>query len=450
MSKAKKKRKIDITWTKLNDKYHILDAIKDKGYFIISAKQIGEFQEARLAVKFDYSDARPELFVKNNLSILPITRGDYYISHINAYHNFESATSDITYLRPPEHIRSLDVISINSESKALNMAYISGILADFLEDERLLPTVSGSMSSESFVFYANVVSEAVTDEDSAVTDEDSAVTVENSQIEIDAAYEGVKSLALMEAKRDLTDNFLIRQLYYPFRTWQQKMAEKPVRPVFLIYSNSIFYLYEYRFNDLQHYNSLELVKHKRYCLEDTHISVEDVQKILKKLRFNKEPNIQFPQANSFERVINICELLYINDVEKNFITEEYSFDVRQSSYYLDAARYLGLVEKSLDLDGHDCYTLTKLGKSLFSMSYKQRQLKLIETILSYKSFYLTYEAYRNNNEMPSKAEIVSYIRQAGVVDPKTGLPYSDSTNKRRASTVSAWVRWIFSILDNQI
>ena len=321
------------------------------------------------------------------------------------------------------------------------MAYISGVLADFLEDENLLPTVSGRMSSESFAFYANVVGEAI-------TDEDSAVTVENSQIEIDAAYEGVKSLALMEAKRDLTDNFLIRQLYYPFRTWHQKMAKKPVRPVFLIYSNSIFYLYEYRFNDLQHYNSLELVKHKRYCLEDTHISVEDVQKILKKLRFNKEPKIQFPQANSFERVINICELLYINDVEKNFITEEYSFDVRQSSYYLDAARYLGLVEKSLDLDGHDCYTLTQLGKSLFSMSYKQRQLKLIETILSYKSFYLTYAAYRNNNEMPSKAEIVSYIRQAGVVDPKTGLPYSDSTNKRRASTVSAWVRWIINTINN--
>ena len=67
---------------------------------------------------------------------------------------------------------------------------------------------------------------------------------------------------------------------------------------------------------------------------------------MRKIRFNKEPNIQFPQANSFERVINICELLYINDVEKNFITEEYSFDARQSSYYLDAAIYLGLVEKS--------------------------------------------------------------------------------------------------------
>ena len=439
MSKAKKKRKIDITWTKLNDKHHILDAIKDKGYFIISAKQIGEFQEARLAVKFDYSDARPELFVKNNLSILPITRGDYYISHINAYHNFESDTSKITYLTPPEHIKSLDVTSINSESKALNMAYISGILADFLEDENLLPTVSGRMSSESFAFYANVVGEVV-------TDEDSTVTVENSQIEIDAAYEGVKSLALMEAKRDLTDNFLIRQLYYPFRTWQQKMAKKPVRPVFLIYSNSIFYLYEYRFNDLQHYNSLELVKHKRYCLEDTHISVEDVQKILKKLRFNKEPNIQFPQANSFERVINICELLYINDMEKNFITEEYSFDARQSSYYLDAAIYLGLVEKSEIKDGHDFYTLTKIGKSLFYMSYKQRQLKLIEIILSYKSFNLVYKASCKAKERLSDNDIVKLIKKAGVINPQTGTPYSDATYKRRSGTVRSWIRWIEGLI----
>ena len=441
MSKAKKKRKIDITWTKLNDKYHILDAIKDKGYFIISAKQIGEFQEARLAVKFDHSDARPDLFEENNLSILPITRGDYYISHINAYHNFESDTSEITYLRPPEHIKSLDVTSINSESKALNMAYISGIFADFLEDESLLPTVSGRMSSESFVFYADVVNKDV-------TDKEPTVTVENSQIEIDAAYEGIHSLALMEAKRDLTENFLIRQLYYPFRTWHQKMAGKPVRPVFLIYSNSIFYLYEYRFKELQHYNSLELVKHKRYCLEDTHISKEDVQKVLKKVHLNKEPDIPFPQANSFERIINMCELLYINDVEKNFITDEYSFDERQSSYYLAAAKYLGLAEESLDIDGHDCYTLTKVGKSLFSMSYKQRQLKLIESILSYKSFNLTYKAYCKSNERLSDREIAEFMKQAGVINPETGLPYSQSTYKRRASTVRAWISWIFNIINN--
>lgn len=439
MCKISKARKIDETWEKLNKKYKIVEIINSIGYYKISADEIKEFQEPRLAVKFDHSDDRPKLFMEHDLSILPITRGDYYISRIKAYHNFESISSDITYLRPPEHIKSLDITSINSESKALNMAYISGIIADFLNDKKLLPTVSGRMSSEGFVFQA-----AVADKKATIS---SVVQVENSQIEIDAAYEGINSLALMEAKRDLAENFLIRQLYYPFRTWQRKMGNKPVRPIFLIYSNSIFYLYEYRFNDSQHYNSLELVKHKRYSLEDTNISADDVQEVLDEVRFNPEPLIHFPQADSFERVINICELLYINDMEKDLITEEYSFDTRQSLYYLDAARYLGLVKKEVTSD-HRFYSLTKLGNSLFSMSYKQRQAKLIETILSYKSFYLTYEAYRNNNEMPSKAEIVSYIRRAGVVDPKTGLPYSDSTNKRRASTVSAWIRWIINTINN--
>ena len=438
MSKAVKARKVDITWDNLNTKYNIVESVNKYGYYKISADEIKEFYEPRLAVKFDHYDERPKLFLEHDLTILPITRGDYYISRIKAYHKFEFIDSDITYLTPPEYIKSLDVHSINSESKALNMAYISGILGDFLEDEKLLPTVAGRMSSENFSFYASLYNDDV-----AIS---SFINVENSQIEIDAAFEGIRSLAFMEAKRDLSDNFLIRQLYYPFRTWQRKMGDKPVRPVF--YSNSIFYLYEYKFTDLQNYNSLELVKHKRYCLENTHISRRDVKMIMDIVRFNREPLVPFPQADSFERVINICELLYINDMEKDSITDEYSFDTRQSSYYLDAARYLGFVERSIDEDGHRSYCLTKLGYELFSMPYKQRQLKLIERILSFKVFYLTYKAYCDNEEMPSKEEIITIILQSGVVDPKTKLPYSKSTNKRRAGTVTSWINWIISTINN--
>lgn len=440
MSKAVKARKVDITWDNLNTKYNIVESVNKYGYYKISADEIKEFYEPRLAVKFDHYDERPKLFLEHDLTILPITRGDYYIFRIKAYHKFEFIDSDITYLTPPEYIKSLDVHSINSESKALNMAYISGILGDFLEDEKLLPTIAGRMSSENFSFYASLYNDDV-----AIS---SFINVENSQIEIDAAFEGIRSLAFMEAKRDLSDNFLIRQLYYPFRTWQRKMGDKPVRPVFLIYSNSIFYLYEYKFTDLQNYNSLELVKHKRYCLENTHISRRDVKMIMDIVRFNREPLVPFPQADSFERVINICELLYINDMEKDSITDEYSFDTRQSSYYLDAARYLGFVERSIDEDGHRSYCLTKLGYELFSMPYKQRQLKLIERILSFKVFYLAYKAYCDNEEMPSKEEIITIILQSGVVDPKTKLPYSKSTNKRRAGTVTSWINWIISTINN--
>ena len=431
-----KKRKIDITWSNLDSKYNIVHNVNLNGYFIISADMIKEFQEPRLAVKFDHSDDRPELFIDNNLTILPITRGDYNISKIIAYHTFETVSSKITYLSPPEYIKSLDIHSINSESKALNMAYISGIIEDFLVDEKLLPTVSGRMSSESFVFQGSLCNR-----DKSLSP---VVKVENSQIEIDAAYEGINSLALIEAKRDLSDNFLIRQLYYPFRTWKRKMGEKAVRPIFLIYSNSIFHLFEYKFLELQHYNSLELVKYKKYSLEDTKIKEDEVKAIMKSLSFHVEPNIPFPQADSFERVINICELLYINDMEKNSITEEYSFDSRQSSYYLDAARYLRLIRRDLNEEGNPSYSLTKLGKSLFSMGYKERQLKLIELILSHEVFCLVYEYYLENHSIPSKKDIVSYMEQTAIKNPNTGQPYSDSTNKRRASTVVAWIRWIIN------
>jgi hypothetical protein len=43
------------------------------------------------------------------------------------------------------------------------------------------------------------------------------ININGAQIELDAAYEGIESLALIEAKKYLSDDFLIRQLYYPFR-----------------------------------------------------------------------------------------------------------------------------------------------------------------------------------------------------------------------------------------
>ena len=91
----------------------------------------------------------------------------------------------------------------------------------------------------------------------------STVTVNNSQIEIDAAYEGIHSLALFEAKRDLSEDFLVRQLYYPYRVWKSRMT-KPVRPLFLVYSNGIYRIYEYEFKDPNNYSStaLETMKNR--------------------------------------------------------------------------------------------------------------------------------------------------------------------------------------------
>ena len=129
--------------------------------------------------------------------------------------------------------------------------------------------------------------------------------VNNARIEIDAAYEGVKYLSLFEAKRDLSEDFLVRQLYYPYRTWSSRVT-KHVKPVFLIYSNGIFHLYEYRFEDVLNYNSLTLVKQKNYAIS-ADISLREIENILNEVPLVEEPDISFPQANSMARMINLVE-----------------------------------------------------------------------------------------------------------------------------------------------
>ena len=197
----------DIAWEKLFEKYDILKHIEITGQFQISAKQIKEVREPRLMAKFDHTINLPQIFADNKLCILPVTRGDYIISHFDAYHKFEPCNPTITRISLPTYIQSLDSSNIPSETIALNCAVAAGIIADFLDDEDIVSTVSGRMGSGVFDFnIENLKSRAL-----------SKVTVNNSQIEIDAAYEGVHSLALFEAKRDLSDDFLVRQLYYPYR-----------------------------------------------------------------------------------------------------------------------------------------------------------------------------------------------------------------------------------------
>ena len=181
------------------------------------------------------------------------------------------------------------------------------------------------------------------------------IDVANSQIEIDAAYEGINCLSLFEAKRDLSDDFLVRQLYYPFRVWKERVT-KPVKLVFLVFSNGMFNLYQYEFDDPQNYNSLRLVKQKNYVIA-TEISLSDIENLLITVPFVAEPKISFPQADRMSRIVNLIELLNEKPMTKQDITSKYAFDERQTNYYTDAGRYLGLIEKGHDENGNILFQL---------------------------------------------------------------------------------------------
>ena len=140
-------------WQLLFDKYNILKEINQNGYFKITAKQINEFREARLMTKFDNSANLPELFKDNNLAILPITSNSYMIARFQTYKKFEETEDEeIVKISFPEYIQSLDYNNITSEALAINCAYITQILEIFLDEEDLVPTISGKMGSGNFEF----------------------------------------------------------------------------------------------------------------------------------------------------------------------------------------------------------------------------------------------------------------------------------------------------------
>ena len=143
--------KNDKAWRALFSKYDILSCIERNGSFKITSEQINKFREARLMTKFDHRSNLPILFKENSLSILPVTRGNYVISHFDAYQEIIFG-DEITKVSFPDHLQSISPDNITSETTALNCIYISGILADFVEDEELLPTVNGRMSSTSFSY----------------------------------------------------------------------------------------------------------------------------------------------------------------------------------------------------------------------------------------------------------------------------------------------------------
>src|SRR5690554_4721 len=427
--------KNNIAWKKLFEKYKISEEVNEKGFYEITSSAINEFREARLMTKFDFKSQLPEIFSYNNFSILPVSRGSYIISDIDTFMDFENNETEIIKIDFPNYLESIDFNNITSESTALNCAYVSGIIEDFAQDEELKPTVSGRMSSLSFDFNINSRKSLLN------------VNVNNSRIEIDGGYEGIETLNLIEAKNSISKDFLIRQVFYPYRLWENKVSKK-VKSLFLIYSNGVFHFKEYAFEDPKHYNSIKLIREKKYAIRDGAINLELIQKTLNQVRILEEPSIPFPQADSFERVINLCEILNSEvQISKIGLLENYDFrlrdsiDPRQVDYYVNAGRYLGLIDKT-HVDGEVIYFLSNSGQELFNLSIVNRQLKFIELILSHMVFNKVLKFYLKKSEAPRRDEIVKIMKESNLYKVN-----SESTFKRRASTVSSWINWVLDQIE---
>jgi hypothetical protein len=217
----------DKAWETLFERHKILENVQRNGFYEISAKDIKKEREPRLMAKFDHYSNLPKIFKDNGLSILPISRSSYVIGEFDVYEK-------VTYnqkIRPiqmsfPSDITTIDPTNLYSESSALHCAVVTGMIEDVLGEEAF-QTISGRMSSKHFDFNIRTRKGI-----------DHKISISNSQVEIDGGYESANQFMIVEAKNETVDDFLVRQLYYPYRLWQEK-TYKEIKPVFFTYSNDI-------------------------------------------------------------------------------------------------------------------------------------------------------------------------------------------------------------------
>lgn len=419
----------DKAWNNLFERYDILNEINKYGTYEILAKTIKEEREPRLMAKFDHSSNLPSLFKKHGLSILPLSRSSYVLGDFDVYSkvNYDTKVKP-KKMKLPHNVTTIDPTNLYSESSALHCATVSGMISDVM-GEVAVQTISGRMSSKHFDFNIRTRKGLETN-----------VSVKNAQVEIDGGYESDSKFMIVEAKKESVDDFLVRQLYYPYRLWQEQ-TKKEVMPVFFTHSNDIFSFFVYKFDDPTRYNSLQLLEQKDYVIEHEDIELADIIGLLEKVKLVSEPAIPFPQADSFPRIVDLLSLLYETDLSKDYITMNYDFDIRQTNYYTTAAMYLGLVEKYRHHNSHEVmFSLTFKGNYLMKLPLKQKYLFLASSIFEHKPFRLVLEEYLINGFLPSRTKIISIMKQSNLYNVE-----SESTYNRRASTIISWINWILNL-----
>lgn len=247
-------------WNKIFSDYKINNHDFNKGPFELTAGQIKKAcqmftetvdKEPRILCKQDTRSDRPDVFIKNEVFILPKKNGSYYILKGEGYVDIPDITTPIQNYSSKLDFKLESSMIGDSEMQFLDFAYANSLIRTFMNDSSLVLTIRGRKYTPHFSFKVGT----------------NTLETESVQTEVDAGYEGKNSIVLIEAKNFSTTNVIIRQLYYPFRQRSQNTSKK-VYPVFfekrVINNENIFYIWQFEFTNIEDYNSIKLVKSGRY------------------------------------------------------------------------------------------------------------------------------------------------------------------------------------------
>jgi len=386
----------------------------------VTARQIKRItgEEPRIMAKMDTRSDLPQMFRANGLFVLPVSNGEYVIVRGNGYHDLESqiAPSRKFHSAMPFELSTSKVGQ--SEMQFVDLAYNAGLIEHFAGVDSLYLSVRGRKYSPAFDLRVG---------------ESPVIHVEGVQVEIDGGFEGERTFVVLEAKLNWPGDFNIRQLYYPFRFWDETLRSrkiaKDVRPIFLVYDTrtSTYTLREYRFGIPADYESIELVHSENFVLEWRPIEMDRFRIVSPDTRGRRRTIV--PQADDVSKIGELPFLAWLGIDNSETVARHFGFNIRQSSYYSQAAEALGLIELT-----RGRYALTDLGLKYIRKSTPERNEFLCTLMLQLPLFNEALATMLlDPGKTISKQQIMEIIRRRG---------YSGATLGRRARTILSWFDWM--------
>ncbi len=403
-------------WVKI---FTDLEIDPDQDVSYVTAEQVRRIsqREARNMAYMDEQAKVPSIFGSHSLFILPVSNGRYAIVRGKGYHDLEVESIIYEDFQPsfPPGTSVLD--PEKSEGSAVSYAWNTGIISHVTGQPSLLLGPPGRFALDPFDFKIDGYAQ---------------LHQAGAQAEIDGFYYSSQSACLMEFKaRECTD-FLIRQLYYPYRHWSGRAARynwEAVRPFFVDFSLDplTFRFFEYGFEDPTDYESIRLVSARGLRVKDS------IRPLRGLLDVSPEQSLASltPQADNIERVLRVPFLVAGGQSNAFLVAESEGFTQRQSSYYRRAAEALGFVIRR----GGD-YELTDLGRRFVSSGPVQRnELATIQLARIPAIHEILERVSAGGGESMTRTRVGEILQSH---DPRI----HGSTVPRRTMTVLAWLRWV--------
>ena len=265
--------------------------------------------------------------------------------------------------------------------------------------------------------------------------------VDGSQMEMDGVFESDDCVISIEAKMGTRNNFLARQLYYPYRMMEMRCSKRIVN-VFMTYSTGSLYLHTYSVEDPGRYNSFRCTGRYRFDLYGR-VSPEELLEAVRDAPPPAEPHgIPFPQADSIQKVFDALDIIRDSPgMSDSDLGYSLNIEPRQGSYYANACAYLDLIDRVRTRQGFRNH-LSEAGRRMLSSDMRTRIVIMVGLMARRGVFRRFIPEMIETESIPEKGEIAEWIRRN-----ITSLDAGKRTPDRRAQTIRKWLEWVSDVCE---